>query len=34
MDFNFYNNFKDRYADLCKVADLDGPGFDKLVSTF
>ena len=34
MDLNFYNNFKDRYAKLCKIADSGGPGFDQLVSTF
>ncbi|KAM3235963.1 hypothetical protein P3L10_016000 [Capsicum annuum] len=30
MDLNFYNNFKDRYADLRKLADFNGMGFDKL----
>ena len=34
IDLNFYNNFKDRYADLHKLADYDGPRFDKLVFTF
>ncbi|KAM3302175.1 hypothetical protein P3S67_016677 [Capsicum chacoense] len=34
MDLNFYNNFKDRYAKLDKIADFSGPGFDHLVSTF
>ena len=34
MDLNFYNNFKDRYAKLCKIADFGGQGFDQLVSTF
>ncbi|KAM3344980.1 hypothetical protein P3S68_024689 [Capsicum galapagoense] len=33
MDLNFYNNFKDRYAKLCKIADFDGSSFDQLVST-
>ncbi|PHU25198.1 Protein SHI RELATED SEQUENCE 8 [Capsicum chinense] len=28
MDLNFYNNFKDRYADLYKQADFGGPGLD------
>ena len=34
MDLNFYNNFKDRYAKLCKISDSDGLEFDQLVSTF
>ena len=34
MDLNFYNNFKDRYAKLCKIADSGDSGFDQLVSTF
>ncbi|KAM3355895.1 hypothetical protein P3S68_022609 [Capsicum galapagoense] len=34
MDLNFYNNFKDRYAKLCKIADSGGPELDQLVSTF
>ncbi|KAF3644479.1 hypothetical protein FXO38_20142 [Capsicum annuum] len=34
MDLNFYNNFKDRYADLHKLANSGGPGFDKIVFTF
>ncbi|KAM3398390.1 hypothetical protein P3S68_001905 [Capsicum galapagoense] len=34
IDLNFYNNFKDRYAKLCKIADSGSPGFDQLVSTF
>ncbi|KAM3326818.1 hypothetical protein P3S67_001944 [Capsicum chacoense] len=34
MDLNFYNNFKNRYAKLCKIADLGGLRFDQLVSTF
>ncbi|KAM3265703.1 hypothetical protein P3L10_002697 [Capsicum annuum] len=34
MDLNFYNNFKDRYTKLYKIADSGGPRFDQLVSTF
>ncbi|KAM3231924.1 hypothetical protein P3S67_009133 [Capsicum chacoense] len=34
MDLNFYNNFEDRYAKLCKIADSGGPEFDQLVSPF
>ena len=34
MDLNFYNNFKDRYAKLCNIANFGGSGFDQLVSTF
>ncbi|KAM3356119.1 hypothetical protein P3S68_022833 [Capsicum galapagoense] len=34
MDLKFYNNFKDRYAKLCKIADSGDPGFDQLVSMF
>ncbi|KAM3284490.1 hypothetical protein P3S67_023289 [Capsicum chacoense] len=34
MDLNFYNNFKDKYAKLCKIANSGGLGFDQLVSTF
>ncbi|KAM3248572.1 hypothetical protein P3L10_010341 [Capsicum annuum] len=34
IDLNLYNNFKDRYADLRKLDDFGGLGFDKLVSTF
>ncbi|KAM3231850.1 hypothetical protein P3L10_017209 [Capsicum annuum] len=34
MDLNFYNNFKDRYADLHNLADSGGLIFDQLVSTF
>ncbi|KAM3305074.1 hypothetical protein P3S67_011940 [Capsicum chacoense] len=34
MDLNFYNNFKNRYAKLCKIAGSGGSGFDQLVSTF
>ncbi|KAM3374659.1 hypothetical protein P3S68_013373 [Capsicum galapagoense] len=34
MDLNFYNNFKDRYADLHNLADFGGLRFDQLVSTF
>ncbi|PHT62064.1 Protein-tyrosine-phosphatase MKP1 [Capsicum annuum] len=35
MDLNFYNNFKDRYKELSKLADTPGgPGFDWLVSMF
>ncbi|KAM3361404.1 hypothetical protein P3S68_016258 [Capsicum galapagoense] len=34
MDLNFYNNFKDRYADLHNLVDSGGLRFDQLVSTF
>ncbi|KAM3202906.1 hypothetical protein P3L10_030532 [Capsicum annuum] len=34
MDLNFYNNFKDRYANLRKIDNSSGLGFDKLASTF
>ncbi|KAM3377224.1 hypothetical protein P3S68_009637 [Capsicum galapagoense] len=34
MDLNFYNNFKDWYAKLYKIADSGSSRFDKLVSTF
>ena len=34
IDLNFYNNFKDRYAKLCKIADPGGLGFDQLFFTF
>ncbi|KAM3339292.1 hypothetical protein P3S68_029161 [Capsicum galapagoense] len=34
MKLNFYNNFKDRYASLCKDAFTSGSGFDELVSKF
>ncbi|KAM3283059.1 hypothetical protein P3S67_026704 [Capsicum chacoense] len=34
MDLKFYNNFKNRYAKLCKIANFGGLKFDQLVSTF
>ncbi|KAM3303634.1 hypothetical protein P3S67_014664 [Capsicum chacoense] len=34
MDLNFYNNFKDRYDKLYKIADSGSPRFDQLVSMF
>ena len=34
IDLNFYNNFKDRYIKLYKIANFGGPRFDQLVSTF
>ncbi|KAM3345217.1 hypothetical protein P3S68_024926 [Capsicum galapagoense] len=34
IDLNFYNNFKDRYAKIYKIADSDGLGFGQLVSAF
>ncbi|KAF3665658.1 hypothetical protein FXO37_10939 [Capsicum annuum] len=34
IDLNFYNNFKDRYDDLRKLADSGGLRFNKLFSIF
>ncbi|KAF3618164.1 hypothetical protein FXO37_34314 [Capsicum annuum] len=34
MDLNFYNNFKDRYANIRKLTDFGGSRFDELVFTF